>query len=392
MGFPSSYRQLLQYAVRFKEGDTIYAQGVVPEHVFVVLRGQVDFCIVDPNGEIAVVAEAHPGHLAGHIAAISGRPTSASAVASEDAVLLGIPVPELTNAFRIAPELALDLVYAFAGGTGGRTAQRAVSQAVMDVTAEGTAVAAEEPAAKPVRTDDVVRLKSGADESFFFSDTTTCPVSNTSFEFLRVRTSGVRPSSRDSDFRVVYSSHDPARYSIVVCPRCGYAAYLDDFDTLTESERATLVAAQAERDALGPRDFTGTRDLAAAALAIDLALASYKHRGSNDRRRAVLLHRRSWIARERGDAETEMLQLAEARDAYREAFERDASISDESAMRAAYIIGDLSLRLGDVGEATRWLETATKFPDAKKQSGLTRQAWERLQDARNAGKREKKSA
>lgn len=392
MGFPSSYRQLLQYAIRFEEGDTIYAQGVVPEHVYVVLRGQVDFCIVDPNGEIAVVAEAHPGHLAGHIAAISGRPTSAAAVASEDAVLLAVPVPALADAFRIAPELALELLYAFAGGNHGRVSQRAVSQAVIDVTAPGAAAPAVEPVATTVAKDDVVRLKPGADESFFFSDTTTCPVSTTNFEFLRVRTSGVRPSSRDSDFRVVYSSHDPARYSIVVCPRCGYAAYLDDFDTLTESERAALVAARAERDALGARDFTGARDLVAAALAIDLALLSYKHRGSNDRRRAVLLHRRAWIARERGDAEAEHSQLAEARDAYREAFERDASISDESAMRAAYIIGDLSLRLGDVPEATRWLETATRFPDAKKQSGLTRQAWERLQDARNAGKREKKSA
>ena len=391
MGFPSTYRQLLQYAIRFKEGDTIYPQGVVPDRVYVVLRGRIDFCIVDPNGEIAVVAEGHPGHLAGHIAAISGRPTSASAVASEDAVLLGIPVAELGEAFKVAPELALDLLAAFAGRGDGRAVQRTVSQAVVDVTAEPTAVADPPPAAK-VGQDEVARLKPGADETFFFSDTTTCPISGTTFEFLRVRTSGVRPSSRDSDFRVVYATHDPARYSIVVCPQCGYAAYLDDFGSLTDDERKTLVASQAQRDALGARDFSGMRDLDAAGLAIDLALQSYAGRASNERRRAVLLHRRSWIARERGDVETELLHLGEARDAYREAFERDASISDESAMRAAYIIGDLSLRLGEVAEAIRWLETATRFPDAKKQSGLTRQAWERLQDARTAGKREKQSA
>ena len=75
------------------------------------------------------------------------------------------------------------------------------------------------------------------------------------FEFLRVRTSAVRPSSRDSDFRVVYSSHDPTRYSIVVCPTCGYAAYFDDFDTLDEDERALIAGSRAERDALGPRSF-----------------------------------------------------------------------------------------------------------------------------------------
>ena len=39
---------------------------------------------------------------------------------------------------------------------------------------------------------------------------------------LTLRTSGVRPESRDSDFRIVYASEDPTRYSIVVCPHCGY--------------------------------------------------------------------------------------------------------------------------------------------------------------------------
>ena len=51
-------------------------------------------------------------------------------------------------------------------------------------------------------------------------------------------------------------------------------------------------------------------------------------------------------------------------------------------MRVAYLIGDLSLRLDDPILGAQWLETAVRFPQAKQQSGLERQARDRLSDAR----------
>jgi hypothetical protein len=388
--FPSSYRQLAPYAQRFSEGETIYAQGSTPDRVYVVLSGRVEFRIVDANGAVAVVAEATPGQIAGHVAAITGRPTSAAAHAAEDTVLIGVPVAELADAFKIAPELAVELIHLFAEGDH-RQSHRTPSAATVDVSAEGGDAPVAEGLTVVPDGAGTIALEPGWDESFFFSDTATCPVSGTSFEFLRVRTSAVRPASRDSDFRVVYSSHDPTRYSVIVCPKCGYAAYLDDFAALDEEERVALVGAQADRDSLGPRRFRGPRDLKEAAQALDLALLSYEHRKANERRRAVLLHRRAWIERERSELDTERDYLNQAREAYKRAFERDSTISDETAMRAAYIIGDLNLRLDDVPEAVRWLETATRFPDAKnKSSGLTRMAWERMQTARDAFKKQER--
>jgi uncharacterized protein (DUF2225 family) len=388
--FPPSYRQLTPFAQRFAAGETVYGQGAVPTGIYVVLSGRLEFRIVDANGTVAVVAEALPGQIAGHVAAITGRPTSAAAHAAEDSVLIAIPVDQLTDAFKVAPELAVDLIHLFADGDR-RQGTRAATRATVDVSAEdGAAPAAEGPQPVPEGAA-ALSLDDGWDESFFLADTAACPVDGTTFEFLRVRTSAVRPTSRDSDFRVAYSSHDPTRYSIVVCPKCGYAAYLDDFAVLDEQERQDLVAAQAERDKLGARHFRGPRDIKEAAQALDLALVSYQHRKANERRRAVLLHRRAWVERERSEHEAELQFLGEARDAYKRAYERDSSISDETAMRAAYIIGDLSMRLGDVPEAVRWLETATKFPDAKnKSSGLTRMAWERMQTAREEFKKQER--
>jgi uncharacterized protein len=384
--FPSSYRQLAPYAARFAAGEVVYPQGATPDRIYVVLSGRLDFRVVDANGAVSVVAEALPGQIAGHVAAITGRPTSAAAHAAEDTVLIGVPVNDLADAFKIAPELAVELIHLFAE-SDRRQGHRATPRAAVDVAAEGSTEPVPEGPQAVGEGAGSVSLDAGWDETFFFVDSATCPVSATTFEFLRVRTSAVRPSSRDSDFRVVYASHDPTRYSIVVCPKCGYAAYLDDFATVDEEEREALVANQAERDRLGPRKFRGPRDLREAAQAIDLALASYDRRKPNERRKAVLLHRRAWVERERNEAESERNFLRQAREAYKRAFERDSSISDETAMRAAYIIGDLSLRLDDIGEGVRWLETATKFPDAKKQTGLTRLAWERMQTARELSKR-----
>ena len=83
-----------------------------------------------------------------------------------------------------------------------------------------------------------------------------------------------------------------------------------------------------------------------------------------------------------GDEAAEREWLTQARDAYRQSFELDGDISEESAMRVAYLIGELSLRLDEPIVGAQWLETAVRFPEAKRQTGLDRQARDRLSDAR----------
>ncbi len=119
---------------------------------------------------------------------------------------------------------------------------------------------------------------------------------------------------------------------------------------------------------------------------------TYGLRRPNERRHAVLQHRRAWAERERGDTVAELKYLDAARQSYQTAFEKDSAISDESAARAAYLIGDLWLRLGEPMEAARWLETAVRVPEAKSQTGLIRMARERLYDARELLTGQKKAS
>jgi hypothetical protein len=108
----------------------------------------------------------------------------------------------------------------------------------------------------------------------------------------------------------------------------------------------------------------------------------YDQRGAGPSRQAVLFHRRAWAERERGDEAAERSWLRRARDAYRAAFEQDTRLSEDAALRAAYLVGDLSLRLGETTSGASWLETVIRRANEKTQSGLLRMTRDRLHDAR----------
>ncbi|MEI7924970.1 MAG: DUF2225 domain-containing protein [Chloroflexota bacterium] len=386
---PESYSRLAHFSVRLASGATLYEQGTVPDRCYVVLRGQVAFEVLDHAGERSVVGQAGEGELVGHVAAFTGRPTSAMARADGGTVVIAIPFADLPNAFRLAPELALELLRAFADPTGTSAAFKrpGVPPPAPERARESLVRGASLSSARNVR-----HLDDTFDEEFFFVDTMECPISGTVFDYLRVRTKAVRPVSRDSDFYVRYKGIDPALYSLIVCPGCGYTAYRDDFDDLTEEERTALWGAREERLAQLSTSLCGLRTLDQGVIATDLAMACYGLRRPNERRHAVLQHRRAWAERERGDTVAELKYLDAARQSYQTAFEKDSAISDESAARAAYLIGDLWLRLGEPMEAARWLETAVRVPEAKSQTGLIRMARERLYDARELLTGQKKAS
>ncbi len=365
---PGDLSRLTRFVERVPSGVQVYDQGEIPERIVVVLRGRLQFEVVGEDGAIAVVGEAGPGQMAGHIAAVNVRPTSAAARAAEDTILLSIPMDALAEALQDAPGLAAELSEALqAPGRNGRP--NAGSHPRRDTALDAIAI-------------PLPRL---VDDQFFFVDNAGCPVCGVAFEYLRIRTRGLRPAQRDSDLRVSYTTSDPTWYALIVCPTCSYTSYHDDFDVMEVDEHERLASATEERRTVASKPLTGQRSAEDADLALELAMHCYALRRPNERRRAVLLHRRAWLARAKGDTQTELKWLGRARDAYQDAYERDPDVSEEGAQRAAYLIGDLTLRLGDPRGASRWLEICAKGATGD-QSGLVRMARDRLHDAREAVK------
>jgi uncharacterized protein (DUF2225 family) len=380
---PDSYRRLAGFSSRLNPGTRLYDEGAVPDRFYVVLKGEVLFEVVSEHGDAEVVARAEPGSFVGHVAAFTGRPTSAAARVERETVVLAIPIVQLTEAVREAPELGVHLIRTFAGSAAPPDADGPSSDALSDEAHEKPEAGRDEPQGQ-----GVLAIQGDVDTRTFFVDTAVCPVSGTNFQFLRVRTRAVRPKERETDFHVRYEGVNPTWYGIVVCPTCGYAAYLDDFDALDDAARARLAGDREPRSALLSSPLSGTRTLEDATLALDLAMRCYEGRGASDSRRAVLQHRRGWLAREAGNAMSERTWITRARASYEQAFASDKRLSEEAAARIAYLVGDLGERLGDLQGAAQWLETAVRVAPASS-AGIARTARDRLQHVRELVKRER---
>lgn len=382
---PESYRRLAGFSSRLNPGTRLYDEGAVPDRFYVVLKGEVLFEVVSEQGDAEVVARAEPGSFVGHVAAFTGRPTSAAARVERETVVLAIPIAQLTEAVREAPELGVYLIRTFAGG-GAAAPTDADQQTSDDPPVEARETPQSPPDKQPDQ--DSLAIDGEVDTRTFFVDTTVCPVSGTKFQFLRVRTRAVRPKERETDFHVRYEGVNPTWYGIVVCPVCGYAAYLDDFDVVDDAARARLASDREPRSTLLTSPLSGTRTIEDATLALELAMRCYEGRGASDGRRAVLQHRRAWLERETGNAANERMWITRARASYEQAFESDKRLSEEAAARIAYLVGDLGERLGDLQGAAQWLETAVRVAPASS-AGVARTARDRLQHVRDLVKRER---
>lgn len=368
-------------------GATVYEQGTVSPAFFVVVSGRVVFEVLDSLGARTTVGEVLAGGAFGLVSAFAQHPTSAAARTTARTELLAIPAGDAAEAFRQVPELAVALLRQFAEE---RLAPPSAAPNVDEIAIEPAPpsllplnVLVDDEQESPPDAAPTPTL-TGFNELWFFSDDVQCPVCRNVFSYLRVRASAVRPAIRDSDFRIAYKTVDPSLYAVSVCPYCAYASYLEDFGDVDAEERRALLATRAERLALATRALVGERTVEDAVLSLRLALDCARARGSGPRRIAGLLHRLAWLERTLGSAEPERALLQEAHDEYIRVYEQDPDIQDASAMRVAYLIGDLALRLGNAESARRWLLECVNMKTAERQEGLLRMARERLDDAREA--------
>lgn len=69
-----------------------------------------------------------------------------------------------------------------------------------------------------------------------FDKSAECPICGKSFSYRAVRTGKARLLGQDQDLRPKYDKFDPAKYDVVVCPYCGYAALIRYFTALPDAQ------------------------------------------------------------------------------------------------------------------------------------------------------------
>jgi uncharacterized protein (DUF2225 family) len=212
---------------------------------------------------------------------------------------------------------------------------------------------------------------------------TVCPVSQVRFLALNVRPEASKPTARDSDFREVHSGPNPLHHLVYCCPDCLYAAYSDDFATLSPEEQEAIAAAGDERKAIAAGvDINGERTAATAKIAMRLAAACYARRAPSAQRDGTLAHRLAWIERELKAPEEETAALTRAVELYMAAYANERPTDPTTELTMLYTIGDVHLRLGRAADAVKWLSQASQHPEFRKNAEIQAMLRKRWTDAR----------
>lgn len=211
-----------------------------------------------------------------------------------------------------------------------------------------------------------------------YIQTKTCPVCERRFTLTRPRLSACVVSARESDFRVVYTGLDPNLYSVWACPYCGYAASETTFDTLENGERQRVREALAGQPV--PPEAAGERTPAGAVAVYERAIELGEVRRLSPSNLAGLELKLAWILRGLGEVEREREHLATARDLYRTAFdhERLGTAGKMSEAMVAYLVGELSRRIGEYAVAVQWFSRLASDPRTKEEPqilNLAREQW-----------------
>lgn len=358
-----------RHGEQHEKGSTVYQEGQPGVRLYVVLAGRVVITRADPKTRRPqILRVAGEGDLFGEDGVLGASPYQTAARVLETARVLALDRQGLIEAAREQPEAAAALLEA--------------ALARLRDAARSQPGPAPVEASAPVLATDQGPVQ--YNQEWFYTEQVRCPVCETGFEALRVRSRAINSVKRESDFHYIYRSVNPLHYSVTVCPACCYAAYPDDFSTLTKAEAAAL---RAETDARRLEavhvDLRAERDHEAALASFRLALQCYEQRKADGRRQAGLLHRMAWIERERADAEREREYLARALEVYQRTFETDSTLSEDATVTLCYLMGDLSLRLGHFDDAVRWFSHVSRMPQAKRHPEilrLTRDRWAEVRD------------
>ena len=211
----------------------------------------------------------------------------------------------------------------------------------------------------------------------FYEKEITCPVCKFIFKTKKLRRSAIRVEKKDADFCSYYKSENPYFYALVVCPQCGYVEFENIFEEISKFDIEKILRNITLK--WNPRDYGGKRDLVQAIQIYKLSLYQSGVLEKEDSYKANICLKLAWFYRYQGNTENEMKFLKDACNLYSSAYSgENFPISGMDSARLAYLIGELSRKLGMYKEAIRWFSKAIEDPNMKKAihiKKMTRDQW-----------------
>ncbi len=204
------------------------------------------------------------------------------------------------------------------------------------------------------------------------------------FPSFKVRTKFIKINHTESDFRPIYSDSNVNAffYNVFVCEHCGFS-FTEDFTKYFAPGVQGEIQKQITHKWV-PHDFNGERTISQALQTYKLGLLSGTIKKEKFVTLAGLALRLAWIYRSLENTEQENRFLKMARDYYIESFSvEDYTGTQMTSLRIMYIIAELSFRINDLENATRFFSKVIEKQSIGGEAKLIDMAKEQWQLVRN---------
>ena len=194
-----------------------------------------------------------------------------------------------------------------------------------------------------------------------------------------VRSSRLRISRIDMDFRQRYENFEPLWYIVWVCPHCLYANFHYEFHRVPEKgKQAILKNASFIKNQID-FEFTTPRNIDQVFNAHYLALNSLATGVQDLSKIGCLWLRLSWLYQDVKDEEMFRFASNKALEFLKESYDnlKTYYLQDQN-QRLCYLIGELYLRGGEFDEALNYFRKSINNKDGN--SNINRQARDRVQE------------
>lgn len=194
------------------------------------------------------------------------------------------------------------------------------------------------------------------EQTFLYSKKVECPVCSQKYTTKKILTKFIRIHKHDTDFCSYYASskHNPLLYYVQVCPSCGYSSS-EEFSSFFPPGTLSDIKNKVSLNWRGT-DYCIERSLAHAINTYKLAIYCAGLKKEKHIAQAGLFLRLAWLYRtEEVNPEEEKRFMRLAVHEYIQSYMTgDYTATHLSEVKLLYIIGDLSRRLEQKEQATRY--------------------------------------
>lgn len=220
----------------------------------------------------------------------------------------------------------------------------------------------------------------------FYEKNIDCMHCKKSFPTMKVRSKFIKVAHSETDFQPVYTDEkvNALYYNVFVCQHCGFS-FTEDFSKYFAPGVIELIEQQVTKNWV-PHNFKGERVIFDAIQAYKLAFLCATLKKEKFVITSGLALRLAWLYRSLKNDGQEKRFLKISRDHYMESFSNEDYASTQmSGIRVMYMIGELSRRLEDYENATRFFSRVIENQRAGGEAKLVdmaKEQWELVRKAR----------